>query len=291
LFLEAGFPPGVVNVIPTGSGGGEALCSHPGVDKIHVTGSVATAQAVMAAAAKNLTPVAFELGGKSATIIFDDADIQVAAQSAVQWISTFSGQACLKGSRLIVQSAVYGEVVELCKTLAEDITVGDPVLETTVMGPVVNAAQCDAIMGFINRARKNNAGRLISGGERLGGNLAKGYFIAPTIFAEVDNSTEIAQSEVFGPVLTITRFDTDEEAVRIANDSEYGLAGYIYTNDLKRAHRVAAAINAGNIWINRFTGVPASVPFGGIKHSGFGRVGGIEGIREFTRPKNVSISP
>ena len=288
LFLEAGFPPGVVNIIPTGARGGEALCSHPGVDKIHFTGSIATAQAVMKAAAKNVTPVGFELGGKSANIIFDDADPQAAAQAAVFWIFLLCGQACLKGGRVLIQSTVYDQTVELCKTSAENLAVGDPALETTLMGPLVSAAQCHDIMGFIERAKSNKIGRLITGGERLQGDLANGYFVAPTIFADVPNKAEISQKEVFGPVLTITRFDTEEEAISIANDSEYGLAGYIHTNDLKRAHRVAAAINAGSIWVNGFNLSPGA-PFGGIKKSGFGRIGGIEGIREFTRPKNVSV--
>ena len=290
LLLEAGFPPGVVNVIPTGSGGGEALCSHPGIDKIHLTGSVATARAVMTAAAKNVTPVGFELGGKSANIIFNDANLQDAAQSAVMWLMLISGQVCIKGSRILVQSGVYDQVIEQCRAFTEDISVGDPALETTMMGPVVSASQCTQIMGFIERAKQTKSGRLVTGGQHLGGELAEGYFISPTIFADVDANAEIAREEVFGPVLTITRFDTEEEAINIANNTEFGLAGYIHTNDLKRAHRVAKAMNTGNIWINEFVGMPASIPFGGIKKSGFGRVGGIEGIREFTRPKNVMVS-
>jgi len=290
LFLEAGFPPGVVNIVPMKGKDGDLLCAHPGVDKIHLTGSVSTARAVLAAAALNLTPCGFELGGKSATIVFDDADLQVAAQSAVQQLSTLSGQVCVKGSRFIVQSGVYEKVIELCKTFTEDIMVGDPVLETTVMSPVISAAQCDEIMGFINRAKANKSFRLITGGERLGGELSGGYFIAPTIFADVENSAEICQKEVFGPVLTFTKFDTEDQAIRMANDSNYGLGGYIYTNDLKRAHTVSSAIRTGNVWVNNFMGVPAGAPFGGIKQSGYGRVGGIHGIREFKRPKNIWIS-
>jgi len=289
LALEAGFPPGVINTISTDSGGGELLCSHPGIDMIHLTGSVPTGKAVMATAAKNLTPVGFELGGKSATIIFDDADPQAAAQRAGSWLMGLSSQVCLKGSRVLVQSKLYDQIVSNCRAFAGMLSVGDPPLETTMVGPLVSASQRDEIMGFIERAKENVSGELVCGGERLGGDLVDGYFVAPTIFANVDNRSEIAQEEVFGPVITISPFDTEEEAVSLANDTRFGLACHIQTNDLRRAHRVVAAIDAGNVWIGPMA-MPASMPFGGVKNSGFGRVGGIYGIREFTRTKNVHIS-
>jgi acyl-CoA reductase-like NAD-dependent aldehyde dehydrogenase len=155
------------------------------------------------------------------------------------------------------------------------------------MGPVISQGACDRVLGFIERAQANQEGRLITGGHRMEGDLADGYFIAPTIFADVDNGSDLAQREIFGPVMSMQRFETEAEAVAIANDHRYGLAAYVQTNDLKRAHRMAAALEAGNVWINGFPGVPGSIPFGGTKQSGYGRLGGLAGIREFSRPKNV----
>lgn len=287
LLLEAGFPPGVVNVVPGGPEAGEALVRHPGVDKIHFTGSSSVAREILAAALENLTPVGLELGGKSANLIFADADLQSAARQAISAVVYMSGQACLIGTRVLVEAPVYDQVIELCKAMVEQIPVGDPCSPTTLMGPIISEAACDRVMGVIQRAKHSREGRLVTGGDRLGGDLADGYFIAPTIFADVDNGSDLAQREIFGPVMSIFRFETEEEAIAIANDHRYGLAAYIQTNDLKRAHRVAAALEVGNVWANGFTGLPASAPFGGTKHSGYGRLGGIAGIREFSRPKNV----
>jgi acyl-CoA reductase-like NAD-dependent aldehyde dehydrogenase len=288
LFLEAGFPPGVVNVVPAGPEGGEALCSHPGVDKIHFTGGGPTAKKVLAAALTNLTPVGLELGGKSANLIFDDADVPSAALMSITGAIGLSGQGCINGTRILVQSGVYDEVLGTAKAMLEQMPIGDPTLETTVMGPVVSAAACDRIMGFIDRAKASGA-TLVTGGNRLGGDYADGYFIAPTIFGEVDNSLEVAQQEIFGPVLAFLRFDTEEEAVAIANDTTYGLAGYVCTHDLRRAHRVADALDVGNVWVNEMGAPLPAIPFGGAKQSGYGRLGGIHGVREFTRSKNVRI--
>lgn len=288
LLLEAGFPPGVVNIIPTGEKGGEALCSHPGIGKIHLTGSVPTAQKVMALAARNITPVAFELGGKSPTIIFGDYDPKAAVNFFLDSLIRNAGQSCSKGARILVHSSIYEKVIEFTKAAAEKVAIGDPVLETTSMGPVVNRSKCETVMGFIERARKSGNCRLITGGERLGKELSDGYFIAPTIFADVRPQSELFSEEIFGPVLTFTQFETEEEAIHLANDTKYGLAGYIATNDLKRAHRVAKQIEAGSIFVNH--PIPSlSAPSGGYKQSGFGRIGGLEGIREFTHTKSIKI--
>ena len=290
LFLEAGFPPGVVNVVPAGPAGGEALVGHPEVDKIHFTGSGATARKIIDVAKRNLTPVALELGGKSANLIFADADLPSAAQQAISGIVNLSGQGCINGTRILVERAVYDDVVDLAKTMVEQLPIGDPADPSTVFGPVVNDVACERILGVIEKARFDGAGRLITGGTRLSGDLADGYYVAPTIFADVDNTSSLAQQEVFGPVLAMLPFDGEDEAVRLANDTTYGLAGYVQTRDLTRAHRVAAQLAAGNIWINGFAGIPTSAPFGGVKQSGQGRLGGLAGIHEFTRPKNVWIS-
>lgn len=288
LVLEAGIPPGVVNVIPGGAAAGEALTSHPGVDKLHFTGSAATARSVLAGAQRNLTPVCLELGGKSANLIFADADLPSAVQHAIGGIVQLSGQVCITGSRLIVEDTVYDDVLELAAQFLPHVPIGDPLKPDTMMGPVVSQAAADRIMSMIERARSE--GRLLAGGHRLGGEFADGYFIPPTVFADVDNTSYIAQTEVFGPVLTILRFRDATHAVQLANGTPYGLAAYIWSSDLQRTHRIAAELAAGNIFVNGFYGLPPSMPFGGVKHSGYGRTGGRDGIREFTRPKNVWIA-
>ncbi|AFC50209.1 aldehyde dehydrogenase (NAD+) [Mycobacterium intracellulare MOTT-02] len=288
LAQQAGIPPGVVNVVPGGPEAGRALTRHPGVDKLHFTGSGTTARDVLAGAQQNLTPVGLELGGKSANLIFADADLPGAVQQAVGALAQLSGQTCLCGTRVIVEDSVYDDVVGMTTAVLEQVKVGDPLEEDTVMGPVVSSAAVERILGMIDRARSDC--RLVTGGTRMSGDYADGYFISPTVFADVDNSSYLAQNEVFGPVLSILRFSDTEEAVRLANGTPYGLAAYIWSSDLQRTHRVAADLAVGNVWVNGYFGLPPSMPFGGVKQSGYGRVGGHAGIREFTRPKNVWIA-
>jgi aldehyde dehydrogenase (NAD+) len=288
LFLEAGFPPGVLNVVPAGPEGGQAMVAHPGIDKIHFTGSGATAKRILDTAKDVLKPVGLELGGKSANIIFADADLNNAAMQAVLGMQG-SGQGCINGTRVLVERPVYEDVLTLMQGILSGLEVGDPLTASTFFGPVINAIAADRIMGVIDTAKEGGA-RLVAGGERLGGELADGYFIAPTVFADVDNATPLARDEIFGPVVAVMPFDTEDEAVRIANDSPFGLAGYVQTSNLKRAHSVAQRLEVGNIWINGFLGIPPSAPFGGTKQSGWGRLGGIDGIREFTQPKNIFVS-
>jgi len=289
LFMEAGGPPGVFNAIPCRGDIGEIICSHPGVDKIHLTGSVAVGKAVMAAASENLTPVTLELGGKSPTLIFNDADLEAAAQFAGRCLYAVAGQICNKGSRVLVQSGVYDKVIEITKGIAAKLTVGDPANDTTLLGPVVSRAQCENVMGFIERGKKSKGCRIIYGGERLGGNMSSGYFISPTIFVDVDPDDEIFRQEVFGPVVTFTKFETEEEAIRLANDSDFGLAGYIFTNDIKRANRVALALETGAIGIGGWT-LSCASPYTGYKSSGIGCIGGLEGLHQFMHLKNIQIS-
>jgi aldehyde dehydrogenase (NAD+) len=288
LFLEAGFPPGVVNVVTAGPVGGDALVRHPDVDKIHFTGSGETGKKILASALHTLKPVGLELGGKSANLIFADADLQSAAFEGVLAMQG-SGQGCINGTRVLVERPVYEQVLELMQQLLAGLQVGDPTAATTFFGPVISQGAVERIVGIIDAA-KTSGTRIVAGGERLGGELAGGFYIAPTVFADVDNSSTLAQEEIFGPVVAVMPFDSEDEAVRLANANPYGLAGYIQTNDIKRAHRVAAALQAGNIWVNGFRGIPPGAPFGGTKQSGFGRLGGRDGIREFTRPKNVFIA-
>lgn len=290
LCLEAGLPPGVLNVVPSGPEGGDALVRHPGVDKISFTGGGATAHKVLQAAGENLTPVVLELGGKSANIVFDDADLDKAITMAVQiGIATLSGQGCVLPTRLLVQDTVYDEVVEQVVDLSETLTVGDPWEPDTVMGPVISADHCARIEGTIKRAQDEGAGQLLTGGQRLGGGLADGYFLPPTVFGGVDNRSHLAQEEIFGPVLSVIKFSSEAEAVSLANDTKYGLGAFVHTSDVTRAHSLAADLDAGYIGVNGFPLMPPNAPFGGVKQSGHGREGGLEGLREFVRIKNVYV--
>ena len=287
LVAEAGIPGGVVNIVPGSAETGAAMVAHEGIDKIHFIGGGGAARKIMASAAETLKPLTFELGGKSANVIFEDADIQAAAGQASFHCMGMSGQGCLVGSRLLVQESVYDQVVAMVQGIVGSMQVGDPFAEGTYMGPVINAQACERILGVIEAA-KSGGSKLLTGGERLGGELADGYFIQPTVFSDVDNSSDLAQNEVFGPVLAVIRFRDEEEAISLANATRYGLAAYVHTNDLKRAHRTAAALQAGSVWVNG-SGVKTSAPFGGVKQSGFGRMGGRFGLEDFLRPKNVYI--
>ena len=291
LALEAGFPPGVLNVLPGDGPGGEALVRTPGVDKVLFMGSSRSAKYVMHAAADRLIPVTMELGGKSATIIFDDMDVGAAADVAVgSGLAAIGGQGCALGTRLLVQSRIYDEFLERAARVARSLTIGDPVREDTQMGPIVNDAAVRRIEGIVEAAIAEKQGRLIAGGQRPPGEFASGAFFEATLFADVSNTATIAQEEIFGPVLAIMPFDTEEDAIRIANQSAYGLAGYVQTHDVGRLHRVAARLHAGSVYANTMAGLMLSAPFGGTKQSGFGRLGGHAGIREMTRPKNVSVN-
>ncbi len=290
LCEEAGLPPGVVNVVPGGPDAGDALVRHPGVDKISFVGGGAIGARIQAAAAESLTPLVLELGGKSAAIVFPDADLDTAVRFAVG-VTGNSGQGCTIPSRLLVHDHVYDDVVARLLPALAAVKVGDPFDGDTLMGPVINEAACTRILEMVGRARDRGVGTLLCGGERLGGSLADGWFLPPTVFGEVDPASEIAQDEVFGPVLAVTRFTDEDEAVALANGTRYGLAAYLITQDIDRALRVASELDAGNIGING-AGAPAgwSAPSGGVKDSGYGKVGGREGIMEYIRTKNVLVA-
>jgi aldehyde dehydrogenase (NAD+) len=231
-----------------------------------------------------------ELGGKSANVVFADADLDAAAMIAVHaGIGPISGQGCVLPTRLLVEDAVYDEVEARVVALTEALVVGRPFDDGVQMGPVIDETNCTRILDVIDRARTARAGQLLTGGERLGGPLASGYFVAPTVFGDVDNGTELAQHEIFGPVLSLIRFRHEDEAVELANGTAYGLGGIVFTNDLRRAHRVAARLEAGYVGVNGFPPMPPGAPFGGVKQSGFGREGGRAGLDEFLRPKNVYV--
>jgi aldehyde dehydrogenase (NAD+) len=245
----------------------------------------------MEAAAGNLTPVLLELGGKSPSLVFDDADRARAGRlAAILALQVNAGQGCCLPTRLLVQSSAYDEVVDHVIAAARSLRLGDPLEEETTMGPVISAGACDRILAMIERSEAEGDGELLSGGSRADGALGDGFFVEPTVFGEVDNHSALAQEEIFGPVLSIMRFETEEEAVALANDSDFGLGGYVYTRDFARAHRVAAALESGMVAINGMTPMLPTQTFGGVKQSGFGREGGRMGLEEFLNRKDVTLA-
>ncbi|NUU25596.1 MAG: aldehyde dehydrogenase, partial [Streptomycetaceae bacterium] len=270
LAREAGIPAGVVNVVPGGVAAGEALVGHPGVDKISFTGGIDAARKVLVGVARHITPVVLELGGKSGNIVFPDADLDAAGIFAGAACMRNSGQGCVMPTRLIVHRDIHAEITERAVRAVEAMPLGDPLDERTLIGPVVSAPHADRILGMIAEARASASGTLLLGGGRAEAPLADGHFIAPTILDEVPPDAAIAQQEVFGPVLSVISFADEAEAVALANGTPYGLAGYVHTRDLQRAHRVAAALDAGYVSLNGFAALPASAPFGGFGLSGYG---------------------
>ncbi|BBY43911.1 aldehyde dehydrogenase family protein [Mycolicibacterium celeriflavum] len=290
LCLQAGLPPGLVNVVPAGPEGGEALVRHPRIRKLHFTGGGTTARTVLQAAAANLTPVVAELGGKSANLVFADADLDAAAMlSAHQGPLMQSGQSCACASRILVQDSVYDAFLEKFLAVVAAAKVGDPFDPAVVFGPVVSEAAAQRILNTIDDASRRRAGQLLTGGRRMSGDLSAGYYIEPTVFGDVDNSSALARTETFGPVVSVIRFSDDAEALRLANDTPYGLNAFVHTRDLNRAHRAARSLEAGSVWINTFSDISPQGPYGGYKQSGFGRTGGVEGLREFLQCKNIRI--
>jgi aldehyde dehydrogenase (NAD+) len=289
LVEEAGFPPGVVSMLPGDEAAGATLVEHPLVQKVSFTGGPATARKILISCAESMKPACLELGGKSANIVFDDADLDTAcAHGTLMSVGVLSGQGCAFPTRMLVQETIYEEVVQRVVSFAKSLTVGDPWDPATMAGPVVSKGALDRIMAMIERARLDRA-RLVTGGARLEGDLAKGYFIEPTVFADVDPASELAQDEVFGPVLAITPFATDDDAIRIANGTRYGLSGYVQTRDLKRALRVAEELVTGEVLVNGAANLRVERPFGGFGISGFGKEGGRLGIEEFLRVKSIGI--
>jgi aldehyde dehydrogenase (NAD+) len=290
LVAEAGFPPGVINILPGAPEAGEALVSHPLVKKVTFTGGPATARRILHACADSMKPAVLELGGKSANIIFADADLDAAcALGTMMSCGLMSGQGCAFPSRMLVERSVYDQVLERVANVARSMVVGDPFTPGVGAGPVINEAALHRILGMIERAGADGA-RLVIGGHRLEGDLADGYYIEPTVFADVDPGSELAQNEVFGPVLAITPFDTEQEAIDIANCTQYGLSGYVQTADLKRALRVAEELVTGEVMINGAPNLFVNRPFGGIGLSGLGKEGGRHGIEEFLRVKGIGIA-
>jgi len=288
-FVEAaGFPPGVINVVCGAGEVGRALVEG-GVAKISFTGSAAVGREIAAAAGRRLVPVTLELGGKSPNIIFEDANLEHAAIGALAGIFGATGQTCVAGSRLLVQRSVHDRIVESLGERTRAIRLGDPLDPATDMGTAANEPQFRRILAFIERACAEGA-RVVAGGNAARGpGLERGFFVEPTVFADVRNEMEIAQEEVFGPVLAVIPFEDEEEAIRIANATRYGLAAGVWTENLSRALRMTRALRAGQVWVNTYRSLAVQTPFGGFKESGFGREKGKQALDEFLASKNVMI--
>jgi acyl-CoA reductase-like NAD-dependent aldehyde dehydrogenase len=277
-------------VLPAKADGGQALVAHPGIGKIHFTGGHDTARQVLRTAAGNLTPVIAELGGKSANIVFADADLDTAATlAAFQGPLTQSGQSCACASRILVHDSIYDAFLNKFLAMVQSAPVGDPLRPDVLFGPVISENAAERIMAVIDDTITTKTGELILGGHRIGGELGNGFYIEPTVFAEVDNSAALAQYETFGPVVSVMRFRDEDHAISLANDTQFGLNAFVQTTDLHRAHRVARRLEAGSVWINTHSDIEPQGPYGGYKHSGFGRSGGSDGLYEFLQAKNIRI--
>ncbi len=284
-------PPGLINVV-TGSGSvaGNAILQHPDIKKLAFTGSTEVGYDVAKAASEKLIPATLELGGKSADIFFPDINWDKALENAALGCLWNSGQVCCAGSRILVHEDIYDEFVDRLKVVFENVKVGLPWDPETMMGAVISEEQMNKIQGYIEVGKTEGA-RLVTGGVRMTeGGLGKGYFIAPTMFADVDNSMRIAQEEIFGPVVVVIKFKDEADAVRIANDSDYGLGGAVWTQDINRAIRVARAVETGRMWVNVYGATPAHIPFGGYKKSGLGRETHLMMMDHYSNVKSIMIS-
>ena len=290
LALEAGIPEGVLNVVPGDAAAGEALVAHPAIGKVSFTGGDSVARSVMHTASDHLKPVALELGGKSANLVFADADLDIAAQMAATCsLIPLSGQGCVLPTRVYAHTTIFDDLVERIAAQARAFPMGDPLSPSTIIGPVIHEGAAQRIMGVIERAKLESGGQLVAGGKRGQGDLAAGAYVEPTVFAGVAHDSHVAREEVFGPVLSIIRFTDDAEAVAMANDSRFGLGAYLHTRDLARAHIVAGQLQAGCVAINGMLPMAPNLPFGGYKQSGFGREGGRPGLEEFMQIKQVML--
>lgn len=284
---EKGFPPGVLNVLP-GPGGevGMAIVKHSLVRKVAFTGDGSTGELIMAAAATGPKPVTLELGGKSPGIVFDDADLDRAAKGTSTGIFAFAGQKCAARSRIYVQRSVYAEFLDRLGVEAAQLKVGNPLDPSTQMGPVISEEALERILSLVKMGITNGA-RLVTGGERIS---SDGYFIQPTVMADVSESNPVAVTEVFGPVVSVHVFDDEEEALSLANASEFGLTATVWTNNLARAHRLSEGLEAGTVTVNSAAVIDISAPFGGFKRSGFGRDLGRDALLGYTQTKHISIA-
>ncbi len=290
IALEAGLPPGVLNVVVGDSATGNHLVEHPDVDKITFTGSTEVGKQIAAKAAGNLKRVSLELGGKAPNIVFADAPLDDAVAGALFGVFWTQGEICTAGSRLFVQRPIFDEFVERFAARARGLRVGHPLDPRTQIGPLVSATHRDRVMAHIRAGREAGARLMAGGGTPDDAALARGHYVNPTVFVDVRPEMTIARDEIFGPVVSIMAFDTPEDAVRLANDTRFGLTAGVWTRDVKLAHRMARAIRAGTVWVNMFNVVTSEAPFGGFKESGWGRENGPHAIDAFTEVKHVYVN-
>jgi acyl-CoA reductase-like NAD-dependent aldehyde dehydrogenase len=291
LTVEAGLPPGVFNVV-TGLGAeiGEPLVRHPGVQRIAFTGGDEAGRKIYVMAAEGLKRVSLELGGKSPNIVFDDADLDQAVNGVVSGIFSATGQTCVAGSRLLLQESIHDEFVERVLKVTRAARIGNPADPHTEIGPIATKPQFDKVMSYIEIAKREGA-RCVAGGRSVSGpGYGAGQFVEPTVFVDVTNDMRIAQEEVFGPVLSVLKFRDEEDAIRIGNDIRFGLAAGVWTRSLHRAMMMSERLRAGTVWVNNYRSTSYTTPFGGFKHSGIGREGGVEAVKEYMEAKSVWIS-
>ncbi len=289
LLTEAGFPPGVVNIVTGGPAAGQALVRHAGVDKIAFTGSTSVGKEIMRGAADTLKRVTLELGGKSPNIVFADSDLDAAVKGASTGIFYGKGEVCAAGSRLFVEKKVHDEFMGKLADRARKIKPGDPLDPKTRLGAIVSEQQMQTVLRYIESGKQEGA-RLVAGGNRVSLDGGKGFFVEPTVFDAVENRMKIAQEEIFGPVLATIAFDDLDQVAEMANQNIYGLAAAVWTNDIKKAHGLARRLKAGTVWINTYNLYDAALPFGGFKQSGFGRELGREALDYYTEVKSVWVN-
>jgi len=291
LCIESGLPPGVLNVIH-GLGGkaGQAIVEHPLISAISFTGGTVTGKKIAAMAAPMFKKLSLELGGKNPNIIFADCDFEETMKNSIRSSFTNQGEICLCGSRILVEQSLFNKFVAEFVKLTKELKVGDPKFESTDLGALVSDAHLNKVLGYINLA-KEEGGKILTGGNqiKLDGHLSSGYYMEPTVFVGLDEKCRTNQEEIFGPLVTIMPFDSEEEAVRLANNTGYGLSSTIWTENLKRAHRVSHQVKSGIIWVNCWLHRDLRTPFGGMKQSGVGREGGWEAMRFFTEAKNICV--
>ena len=290
LVAEAGFPPGAFNVL-TGPGlpAGAALARHPDVARVSFTGSTEVGSSVMQAAAEHVAPVSLELGGKSPNIVFADADLDAAVNGVIAGVFGSSGQMCIAGGRLIVEESVHDELVARLAERVALIRLGDPLDPASEMGPLVSDVQLNRVLDLVTSAIDEGATLEAGGGRETEGGLSDGFFVRPTIFSGVKPGMRLFAEEVFGPVLAVMTFTTEDEAIALANDTPFGLASGVWTKDVQRAHRMAKRIQAGVVWVNCYRNTSPHVPFGGVKQSGFGRENGLDAVLDYTQIKSVWV--
>jgi acyl-CoA reductase-like NAD-dependent aldehyde dehydrogenase len=289
LAIEAGVPPGVLNIVTGGPETGKAIVRHPGIDKIAFTGSTAVGKEIMRSSADTLKRVTLELGGKSPNIVFADSDIDGAVKGAINGIFYGKGEVCNAGSRLFVESKVQDEFLEKLVARAKKLQPADPLDPKTRLGAIVSQEQMQTVLGYVETGKKEGA-KVIAGGNRVTVDGGKGFFLEPTIFGDVTNDMKIAQEEIFGPVLATLSFDDIDQVIDLANRNQYGLAAAVWTRDIKKAHSVSRQLKAGTVWINTYGLMDAALPFGGYKSSGFGRELGMHAIEHYTELKTVWLN-